>query len=109
LKNHFHDLVQVAISTALEAENDFAGSVYPQIIAFSISPKSHLGLPQGRKSVFRARRPLENRFLDLDQVAFWFAQKNTAGSIYNCTAKDVDVTTLSQRTSTVVNGTLLEQ
>jgi hypothetical protein len=36
-------------------------------------------------------------------------KKNTAGSIYNCTAKDVDVTTLSRRTSTVVNGTLLEQ
>jgi hypothetical protein len=29
-------------------------------------------------------------------------EKNTAGSIYNCTAKDVDVTTLSRRTSTAV-------
>jgi hypothetical protein len=38
-----------------------------------------------------------------------FKSKNTAGSVYNCTAKDVDVTTLSRRTSTVVNGTLLEQ
>jgi hypothetical protein len=35
--------------------------------------------------------------------------KKLAGSIYNCTAKDVDVTTSSRRTSTVVNGTLLEQ
>jgi hypothetical protein len=35
-------------------------------------------------------------------------KKNTAGSVYNCTAKDVDVTT-SRRTSTVVNGTFLEQ
>jgi hypothetical protein len=38
-----------------------------------------------------------------------FTVKRTAGSIYDCTAKDVDVTTLSRRTSTVVNGTLLEQ
>jgi hypothetical protein len=38
-----------------------------------------------------------------------FKEKNTAGSIYNCTAKDVDVTTWSRRASTVVNGTLLEQ
>jgi hypothetical protein len=29
-------------------------------------------------------------------------KKNTAGSIYNCTTKDVDVTTLSRRTSTAV-------
>jgi hypothetical protein len=34
-----------------------------------------------------------------------YIKKNTAGSIYNCTAKDVDVTTLSRRTSTVANGT----
>jgi hypothetical protein len=36
-------------------------------------------------------------------------KKKLAGSIYNCTAKDVDVTTSSRRTSTFVNGTLLEQ
>jgi hypothetical protein len=46
-------------------------------------------------------------FLFSGEAKTW--EKNTAGSIYNCTAKDVDVTTLSRRTSTVVNGTLLEQ
>jgi hypothetical protein len=36
-------------------------------------------------------------------------KKNTAGSIYNCTAKDVDVTTLSRRTSTAACETVAAQ
>jgi hypothetical protein len=48
-------------------------------------------------------------YINMVHVLGTTEKKNTAGSVYNCTAKDVDVTTLSRRTSTVVNGTLLEQ
>jgi hypothetical protein len=44
-----------------------------------------------------------------DIPIFHCLKKHAAGSIYNCTAKDIDVTTSLRRTSTVVNGTLLEQ